>query len=669
MKLAKNGEFLGSGKRSEEFKDALRMRFVETAKRYLGVPYAERFKAPDAPIAPLYLDCCGLIRQAVQDLQEDFGFVLGRWNQAYQMDTLPVELEQHNLKPGDLIFYEGIYNSKRSKPQKHNNVHVEIFIGGETGEATIGSRYHKGNVSIFPSFKFKSTTWDLVRYHFRSLDTWLEGECRSHCPEHPWQSDLLGLAAAAGKRSIFNSDSDDDVESAGGDDEEEEQEGVDSTGKVVGTQDTECTHLDDGQQHLHPDFDHHDLEEGVATSVAAASGSSVISSSVQPTGMVTDEHLPPIPRTAPSVSKSSELRKPGTSKEASAAPVAVRPKDKDRKPLRSSLSSLPAIKGSSSRSASPSQSQSPDQPLAVRGVRRTSSQPQPQPQPQPQGKAGAAVCIRSHSVVTAPLDPSAAPATNATSTTTITAAAAATAKTTSPPSKKSHQATPRTYFVGKSNGWRLVKEALDKRGWQQLPFEYDFSSRFDLKWVERRTQIDYRAHVPGQLVNHVPNNDVITTKTGLLVALREQFCRAPLDSAVRLPTPWLPETYQLESPADCIAILEADAAVNDTITTDAGAAAGATASVSPSANNTTEGAAPATEGSDSNQPDKEEAEKDKQQVKADSGCMWIYKPSCYNRGRGIRVVRGRESLELLCYGKQTGNPETTVPPSKGIVQR
>lgn len=59
-------------------------------------------------------------------------------------------------------------------------------------------------MSIFPSFKFKSTTWDLVQYHFRSIDTWLDGVCRSHCPEHPWDSASLAIAAAAGKRSIFS---------------------------------------------------------------------------------------------------------------------------------------------------------------------------------------------------------------------------------------------------------------------------------------------------------------------------------------------------------------------------------------------------------------------------------------------------------------------------------
>lgn len=69
--------------KSNEFKDALRQKFIETAKKYYGVPYAKRFYQPgDAHYnAPIFLDCCGLIRQIVFDLREDFGFTLQRWNQ------------------------------------------------------------------------------------------------------------------------------------------------------------------------------------------------------------------------------------------------------------------------------------------------------------------------------------------------------------------------------------------------------------------------------------------------------------------------------------------------------------------------------------------------------------------------------------------------------------
>ena len=106
-------------------------------------------------------------------------------------------------------------------------VHVEIFYGGETGEATLGARYQKGVVQIFPSYQFPSKLWTLKEYYFCSIDTWLEGHCQSVCSEHPWIISTPALTAAMGSRSIFY-DSDD--ESAGhcsdiDEGQEEEEEG------------------------------------------------------------------------------------------------------------------------------------------------------------------------------------------------------------------------------------------------------------------------------------------------------------------------------------------------------------------------------------------------------------------------------------------------------------
>lgn len=124
--------------RTAETKDMLRSKFIDGAKKYLHVPYSAKFREADEAVAPLYLDCCGLVRQVLFDLQIDFGFVIGRWNQCYQIDTLPIALQDASeLKPGDLIFYEGKYRVPRAKPQKHDMVHVEIFLGGETGEVRL----------------------------------------------------------------------------------------------------------------------------------------------------------------------------------------------------------------------------------------------------------------------------------------------------------------------------------------------------------------------------------------------------------------------------------------------------------------------------------------------------------------------------------------------------
>lgn len=44
------------------------------------------------------------------------------------------------LEPGDLIFYSGAYIDPSRKKQIFNMTHVEIFIGGSTGEATLGEQ-------------------------------------------------------------------------------------------------------------------------------------------------------------------------------------------------------------------------------------------------------------------------------------------------------------------------------------------------------------------------------------------------------------------------------------------------------------------------------------------------------------------------------------------------
>jgi hypothetical protein len=85
---------------------ALRQKFIQTAKKYLGVPYAAMFHKEGDEFygAPLYLDCCALVRRCVDDLFSDFGFQMGRWNQAYQCDTLPDAISLEDMRPGGKLF-------------------------------------------------------------------------------------------------------------------------------------------------------------------------------------------------------------------------------------------------------------------------------------------------------------------------------------------------------------------------------------------------------------------------------------------------------------------------------------------------------------------------------------------------------------------------------------
>lgn len=171
----------------------LRYKFLETAKSLIGVPYGRKYleKHPDYD-GDLFLDCCGLVRYVVYLLRNDFGFCLGRWNQAYQYDVLPEEISFEEMQPGDLIFYSGIfYPDKHQKPQIHNMTHVEIYLG--EGEKTIGSRESDGTVDIFDTFQFSSERYFNIKYHFKSIDTWLKGIHKSFCPEHKWHDNSYSL--------------------------------------------------------------------------------------------------------------------------------------------------------------------------------------------------------------------------------------------------------------------------------------------------------------------------------------------------------------------------------------------------------------------------------------------------------------------------------------------
>lgn len=62
---------------------------------------------------------------------------------------------------------------------------------------------------MFDSYKFVSRNYHSIVWHYKSIDTWLEGVCRSWCPEHPWVHSKITWAP--GKKSIFNEDEDDDL--------------------------------------------------------------------------------------------------------------------------------------------------------------------------------------------------------------------------------------------------------------------------------------------------------------------------------------------------------------------------------------------------------------------------------------------------------------------------
>ncbi|ESO91173.1 hypothetical protein LOTGIDRAFT_75717, partial [Lottia gigantea] len=193
--------------------ERLRIKFVEQAKKYFGVPYAKKYWSADSKYcspeynSPIFLDCCGLVRQVLRDLKKEFRFKIGPWNQAYMFDTLPIIIDkEEDMRPGDLVFMSGLYTNKKNKKQRHNMTHVEIWYGD--GPKTIGSRWNNGKVQIFDSYRFQAKSFHSEEYYFRSIDTWLRGICKSFCPQHPWRRSKH----KPGKKSIFKPDDDELIE-------------------------------------------------------------------------------------------------------------------------------------------------------------------------------------------------------------------------------------------------------------------------------------------------------------------------------------------------------------------------------------------------------------------------------------------------------------------------
>ena len=86
-------------------------------------------------------------------------------------------------------------------------VHVEIWLGDKN--KTLGARWQKGVVEIHDSYRYVSKSYHSMEYHFRSIDTWLNGICKSYCAEHPWKRKQRILP---GKKSIFNQQQEEEEE-------------------------------------------------------------------------------------------------------------------------------------------------------------------------------------------------------------------------------------------------------------------------------------------------------------------------------------------------------------------------------------------------------------------------------------------------------------------------
>jgi hypothetical protein len=324
-------------------------------------------------------------------------------------------------------------------------------------------------VSVFPSYKFKSTTWDLVKYHFRSLDTWLDGVCKSCCAEHKWESDLLAIEAAAGKRSIFyDGDGDDEDVNAGGVDEDQD---VSAGGGGDGDTDSDyavilCTAVTEAAANL--TFTQENPGDMELASAAPNDAPNDVSVDTLPSqaGCEASSTTPCTSETIIAVVATSAIFSENAQKGAATMSARSRSFDEIASPSKTSSVTSSSVRYNSPSKSSTKQPTLSESPSGPSKVSRRARQAPAAAITKASNSNGMALTTsadsldREGAVILTPAQSSAAEPGLASSKNGRVRSMSSSMDSLA----KSTKDGPLTYYVCKANGWPLVKAALDKRG-------------------------------------------------------------------------------------------------------------------------------------------------------------------------------------------------------------
>ncbi|XP_065190184.1 uncharacterized protein LOC135821049 isoform X3 [Sycon ciliatum] len=603
--------------------ERLRCMFLERTKHYFGVPYAKRYQKAGTPEydAPLFLDCCGLVRQVLRDLADEFGFAVGPWNQAYMYDTLPIKLSgPEEMKPGDLVFVSGIYNNPKSRKQIHNMVHVEVWAGD--GLKTIGARWFRGKVQVHDSYQYESTTYRDMKYHFCSIDTWLQGVCKSFCETHRWNKDL----ALYSKHSVFYAA--DDVQ------EDETGEGKTSVpalseaGSTTATEQSTTLAAVQAEEAT-PSTAEAAPATATPTATAEKSPAAACHGSTAGKKVMTGaaKGTTRRPTTVAARSKSS----PGVVKHPSAK-ISIRAPPKAKNGPESSATkqceqrarqtdpSDPAVQEASSKTATrPDMLKAEDQ----GGIAHPNSEPGGNGSSKATSTSGDSSATVQSSAASGTGNPGKATAAGKKKTSSSTAGKSSKphARKSSVPScaKPASSQSKNVYCISGGNGGWIVDEILSARGWRKSDDPNILHYR--LKWTELKVNINFEAFRAGeQLVNHIPQIELLTTKVNLAMTLREydRSCQMSYQRGLSRKAPmsvgsFLPMTFNMERKAD----------------------------------------------------------REEFKMTYEDGDIWICKPSAMNQGKGIELIRSMAEFcqkfsEPMSSNAAGGDPfASTALPSHG----
>ncbi|XP_028393801.1 uncharacterized protein LOC114518086 [Dendronephthya gigantea] len=614
--------------RTTEQMDQLRKKFVEQAKSYFGVPYARRYHEPGSPEydAPLFLDCCGLVRKVLRDLKEDFGFFIGPWNQAYMFDTLPGTIENvKEMKPGDLVFVSGVFFNPKKRKQKHNMVHVEIWAGD--GEKTIGARWQKGKVQIHDSYQYVSKSYYNMVYHFKSIDTWLRGTCKSFCSQHRWRTS----ARSGLKKSIFSTpQSNERADDLGEEESFKENEGLDETaGNVLGRNVSEDEQVNDNDEE---DFVKSKTENRYQGNEEAKTGwvQDVRSNDQKDKmeGKIIDfkKDLIDIKTEHCDIDEEDSAVKEDIFSDntcltcfCSLCTSDVDPsvEDKASEQVQVLNGSCPLESNNENGYNTNSEVDYVNTSLSLDNINVEVTEVTTRPNSGGGAEGGGArkQGLMKNSVNKRERGGTRRRGNNDDDQTNNPRDPSKPFCRPSPSSTSLHQKAP-TFFIGGHNGAKMVEATLSSLGWNRIYDKHD--QTFYLKWVECKRNLDFLSFREGeQLVNHIPNGNVLTTKIGLLTSLQEfervnSKIQSPSRRAIQMKD-FVPETFKLQNQTE----------INNFI----------------------------------------------QHIYQD-GEIWICKPTGMNQGKGIFLIRNRDEL-LEKLGPLVNNQgrQRCFPSPGRVVQR
>uniref|UniRef100_A0A8D0VDA6 Tubulin--tyrosine ligase-like protein 10 n=1 Tax=Sus scrofa TaxID=9823 RepID=A0A8D0VDA6_PIG len=101
------------------------------------------------------------------------------------------------------------------------------------------------------------------------------------------------------------------------------------------------------------------------------------------------------------------------------------------------------------------------------------------------------------------------------------------------------------FYIGGTNGASIISSYCKSKGWQRI--QDARREDYQLKWCEVKSRDTYCSFREGeQLLFQLPNNKLLTTKIGLLSALRERARVVSKTSKVLKMEEFFPETYRLD---------------------------------------------------------------------------------------------------------------------------